>query len=209
MMLESFLFYTFAGLLTLSAVAVISVKNPVHAVLFLIMSFFNGTALFILLGAELIAMLLAIVYVGAVAVLFLFVVMMLDIDFGSLRDKSRRYLSIGGVVGLVLLAELYLIVSNWGALKPSPDVLSNDIALQNDALTNSHMLGVLIYTDYVLLFQLAGMILLVAMIGAIVLTLRTRGGIRKQNVKDQIARSVSDTVENVSVKTGAGTKQKN
>lgn len=207
MILESFLFYVFAGLLTLSALSVISVKNPVHAVLFLIMAFFNGTALFILLGAELIAMLLAIVYVGAVAVLFLFVVMMLDIDFASFRDKGKRYLSIGGVVGLVLLAEIYLIVSNWGALKPSPDVLSNDIALQNDALTNSHMLGTLIYTDYVLLFQLAGMILLVAMIGAIVLTLRTRGGIRKQNVKDQIGRSISDTVETVSVKTGAGLKE--
>lgn len=203
-MIESIAFYIFASLLVLSALMVISVRNPVHAVLFLVFSFFNGSALFVLMGAELIAMLLAIVYVGAVAVLFLFVVMMLDIDFAQLRDKVRSYLPIGGAVGLVLLAELYLIVKNWGGSEMAMINAASPAPTPGEGITNSQSIGLILYTDYMLLFQLAGLVLFVAMIGAIVLTLRTRPGVRRQNVTDQVSRTHEETISVVKVKKGAG-----
>lgn len=202
-MIESISFYIFATILVISAFRVITVRNPVHAVLFLVLAFFNATGLFVLLGAELIAMLLAIVYVGAVAVLFLFVVMMLDIDFASLRDKVRSYLPVGLAVGLVLLAELYLIAQNWGRSVLSSKMVENPVPIE-EGITNSHALGMIIYTDYVFLFQLAGVVLFVAMIGAIVLTHRTRPGVKRQKPADQIKRSVEETAHMVKVETGKG-----
>lgn len=193
-MIESITFYLFSTLLLISALRVITAKNPVHSVMFLVFCFFNGTGLLVLLGAELIAMLLAIVYVGAVAVLFLFVVMMLDVDFKSLREKARSYLPVSFVVGLVLLGEIYLIVKNWGVSALAKDNIATP-APTSEAITNSHALGMVIYTDYILLFQLAGVILFVAMIGAIVLTLRTRSGVRRQKISQQNAARADDIIE--------------
>jgi NADH-quinone oxidoreductase subunit J len=182
-----------AGFLTISA------RNPVHSVLFLITSFFSAAGLFVLLGAEFLAMLLVVVYVGAVAVLFLFVVMMLDVDFASFREGFTRYLPIGGVVAFVLLFEMALVASavvQGGAetAAPAPTL----------GVSNAETIGRVLYTDYVYLFQAAGLVLLVAMIGAIVLTLRHRGGVKKQNIEEQVNRLRSDAVAVVSVTTGAG-----
>ena len=202
-MIESIAFYTFSAILIISALRVISASNPVHAVLFLVLAFFNGTALFVMLGAELIAMLLAIVYVGAVAVLFLFVVMMLDINFSAMRDKVKAHLPVGLVVAGVLIAEIYLILASWGTSSLAAENLANPVPT-DESITNSHALGMIIYTDYALLFQLAGLILFLAMIGAIVLTHRTRPGVRRQVASDQIKRSVKGTAEVVKVETGKG-----
>jgi NADH-quinone oxidoreductase subunit J len=203
MIIEALAFYAFATILTLSALLVITVKNPVHSVLFLILGFFTAAALFVLLGAEFIAMILVIVYVGAVAVLFLFVVMMLDVSFGDLRKGAMQYVPMGLIIGAVLLSELVLVYSVWGF---APETLKNRAVPVSDyeGLTNTEALGRILYTDYLFPFQVAGLILFVAMIGAIVLTHRSRPGVRKQSVAVQQARKPSDVLEIKKVETGAG-----
>jgi len=196
-------FYVFAGILLGSAVMVISARNPVHSVLFLILAFFNAAALFLIAGAEFLAMILVIVYVGAVAVLFLFVVMMLDIDFAALRQGFQRYLPIGGLVGLVLLVELAMVLAAW-TFAPEAASLRQAPTPAPQVMSNTEALGRLIYTRYVYLFQAAGMVLLVAMIGAIVLTLRHREGVRRQSVPAQLARGVADTLSLRKVRPGQG-----
>jgi NADH-quinone oxidoreductase subunit J len=200
-MIAAFAFYVFALILLVSAVMVVSARNPVHSVLFLILAFFNGAALFLLAGAEFLAMILVIVYVGAVAVLFLFVVMMLDINFTELRSGFQRFAPVGLAIGVVLAVELLLVLGGW---KLAPEAMSLRFAPQATDLNNTAQLGKLLYTDYVLLFQIAGLVLLVAMIGAIVLTLRDRQSSRHQNIDRQIARVPADTMELVDVRSRAG-----
>jgi len=199
--LPSLAFYLFAAMTVACGVMVIASRNPVHSVLFLILAFFNSAGLFVLMGAEFLAMILVIVYVGAVAVLFMFVVMMLDINFVALREGFIQYLPIGLLVGVILLLEILLVVGAWVI---SPEVAANATAPAPADRENTAALGDLIYTNYVYLFQAAGMILLVAMIGAIVLTLRTRPGVRKQRIADQIARPRSASVELKDVRPGQG-----
>src|SRR3984957_6375284 len=194
-MITDILFYIFAAILLVSAAMVVSARNPVHSVLFLILAFFNAAALFLIAGAEFLAMILVIVYVGAVAVLFLFVVMMLDVDFEEFRTGYQRYLPVGATVGAVLFIELAIVLGG-GRMAPVPSGVSNTEAL-----------GRILYTDYFFLFQTAGLILLVAMIGAIVLTLRDRKTSRHQNIERQTARTVVETLTMMSVSIGAGTTQ--
>ena len=199
-MATAFFFYLFSAFAVASAVMVISSRNPVHSVLFLILCFFNAAGLFILMGAEFLAMILVVVYVGAVAVLFLFVVMMLDVDFVELRQGMLNYLPVGGVIGLIVLVELALVAGGWiidpglvrTASKTPPDV------------SNTQAIGRILYTDYIYYFQAAGLILLVAMIGAIVLTLHHKQGIKRQNIADQVARGPATGVEIRKVKSGQG-----
>ncbi|MCB9991406.1 MAG: NADH-quinone oxidoreductase subunit J [Rhodospirillales bacterium] len=200
-MISGLAFYLFAAVLVLSALMVITAKNPVHSVLFLILAFFNAAGLFILLGAEFIATILVIVYVGAVAVLFLFVVMMLDISFADLRKGAMQYVPIGLVIGFVLLGELFLA---YGAWQFAPEVEQHFAAPVVPDVTNTEALGGLLYTHYVLAFQMAGLILLVAMMGAIVLTHRTRPGVRKQKVADQFDRKIEESMEIKKVASGSG-----
>lgn len=201
MTLPLFFFYLFSAILVASAVMVISARNPVHAVLFLILAFFNASGLFMLAGAEFLALLLIVVYVGAVAVLFLFVVMMLDVDFASLRQGFLQYAPVGVVVGVILLLELLLLA---GSFVVSPEAASGS-ALPIDAATdNMRAIGLVLYTRYVFLFQGAAAVLLVAMIGAIVLTLRHKTNVKRQNPVDQVARRPSETLEVVKVKSGQG-----
>jgi NADH-quinone oxidoreductase subunit J len=200
-MIQALAFYMFAGVLIASGALVITARNPVHSVLFLILAFFNAAGLFVLLGAEFIAMILVIVYVGAVAVLFLFVVMMLDIDFRQLRSGMVRFIPIGATVGLILLAELVLIFGGWAF---APVATATIAAPASPAITNTHALGRLFYTEYIYLFQAAGLILLVAMIGAIVLTLRQRPDVRKQVIADQIGRRREEVLAIRKVSTGTG-----
>ncbi len=203
MIIPAIAFYIFAAVTVGAGVMVISARNPVHSVLFLILAFFNAAGLFVLMGAEFIAMILVIVYVGAVAVLFLFVVMMLDINFVELRQGFLQYLPIGALVGLVLLAELILVFGSWAV---APDV-ADRIAAPAPAIaevTNTHAIGSVLYTDYVYLFQTAGLVLLVAMIGAIVLTLRSREGVHRQKISVQVSRRREDSVEIKSVEPGNG-----
>jgi NADH-quinone oxidoreductase subunit J len=201
MMLEALAFYLFAAILIASAVMVIAARNPVHSVLFLILAFFNAAGLFVLLGAEFLAMILVVVYVGAVAVLFLFVVMMLDIDFAELKRGSLQYLPFGALIGIVLAAELAIADSGW-VFKPAEKTA---LASATPAgLSNTAALGRILYTDYVYYFQIAGMVLLVAMIGAIVLTLRSRPGVRRQVIAVQNARTAAMAVEMVDIKPGQG-----
>ena len=200
-LLQALAFYMFAFVAVASAVMVISARNPVHSVLFLILAFFNSAGLFVLMGAEFLAMILVVVYVGAVAVLFMFVVMMLDINFVELRQGFLQYLPIGGLIGLVLLAELLVIFGGWAF---APDATGSVAAPTPDTTTNTHALGELIYTHYVYLFQSAGMVLLVAMIGAIILTHRNRAGVRRQSISKQLARRAEKTVEVRKVPTGKG-----
>jgi NADH-quinone oxidoreductase subunit J len=199
-------FYVFAAILIASAAMVVSARNPVHSVLFLILAFFNASALFLLAGAEFLAMILVIVYVGAVAVLFLFVVMMLDINFSELREGFQRYAPVGAAVGAVLLIELATVLGGW---KFADGAMSLRFAPNVAGVSNTAQLGKLIYTDYIFLFQTAGLILLVAMIGAIVLTLRdkgtTPGASRRQNIATQVARNAADTMEMMNVPTGGRT----
>jgi NADH-quinone oxidoreductase subunit J len=202
-MIQALAFYMFAFVAVSSAVMVISARNPVHSVLFLILAFFNSAALFVLMGAEFLAMILVVVYVGAVAVLFMFVVMMLDINFVELRQGFLQYLPLGGLIGLVLLAELLVVVGSW-ALSPEAAKTGAAPIPPVGTVTNTHALGELFYTHYIYLFQAAGMILLVAMIGAIVLTHRRRVGVRRQRIGDQIARSAKESVELRDVPTGKG-----
>jgi NADH-quinone oxidoreductase subunit J len=200
-LLQAICFYAFAGVAVASGV--ISARNPVHSVLFLILAFFNAAGLFVLLGAEFLAMILVIVYVGAVAVLFLFVVMMLDINFVELRHGFMQYLPIGALIGLVLLVELVLVFGAWTL---SPDIGSAAAAPTPapTQLTNTAALGALLYTHYIYAFQAAGLILLVAMIGAIVLTLRSREGVRRQKIAQQVTRRRAASVEIVKVRPGQG-----
>ncbi len=194
-------FYVFATILLFSAAMVVSARNPVHSVLFLILTFFNAAALFVLAGAEFLAMILVIVYVGAVAVLFLFVVMMLDVNFTALRSGYQRYLPVGLAVGAVLLGELAIVLGGW---KVSPEAATLRLAPHAASLHNTAQLGHLLYTDYIFLFQASGLVLLVAMIGAIVLTLRVRNLSRHQNIARQIARTPADTLELLDVPSRAG-----
>lgn len=199
-MLEAIAFYLLAGVAVLSALAVVSARNPVHSVLFLILTFFNAAGLFVLLGAEFLAMLLVVVYVGAVAVLFLFVVMMLDVDFVELKQGFLKYMPLGGVIGAFLLAELILVTSavrGSGLYTESPAVLP-------DGVTNAERIGRVLYTDYLFLFQLAGLVLFVAMIGAIVLTLRHRTGVKRQDIHKQVGRTRKQGVESKDVLPGQG-----
>jgi NADH-quinone oxidoreductase subunit J len=203
MIIQALAFWLFAIVLVAAGAMVVTARNPVHSVLFLILAFFNAAGLFVLLGAEFLAMILVVVYVGAVAVLFLFVVMMLDINFVQLREGFLRYLPIGTLVGLVLFAELVLVFGTW--------IMAPDVATTITApvppiarATNTAALGALLYTRYVYVFQAAGVILLIAMIGAIVLTLRVRQDVRRQRVGVQQARLRRETVELVKVPPGQG-----
>ena len=203
-MITAILFYIFAAILLVSAAMVVTARNPVHSVLFLILSFFNAAALFLIAGAEFLAMIMVIVYVGAVAVLFLFVVMMLDVDFAELRGGFQRYWLVGAAVGAVLFVELAAVLGGW---KLSPGAVQLRMSPVPSGVSNTEALGRVLYTDYVFLFQTAGLILLVAMIGAIVLTLRDRKTSRHQNIQRQTQRTVAETLEMMSVSVGAGTTQ--
>ena len=200
MILTAVFFYLFAGVCVASAVMVIASRNPVHSVLFLILAFVNAAGLFVLMGAEFLAMILIVVYVGAVAVLFLFVVMMLDVDFTELRQGFLNYLPVGALIGTVLLVELLLLVGGWVIAPPSAHA-GAPIAAN---VTNTQALGLVLYTRYVYFFEAAGVILLVAMIGAIVLTHRSREGVRKQRISVQVARRREDSVEVVKVRSREG-----
>ena len=204
MIVQALAFYLFAAVAVAAGVMVISARNPVHSVLFLILSFFNAAGLFVLMGAEFLAMILVVVYVGAVAVLFLFVVMMLDVNFAELRQGFLQYLPIGLLIGLILLIELLFVGGTW-ALAPEEEAIAMAQAqTMNHELHNTKALGLLLYTDYAYLFQLAGLVLLIAMIGAIVLTLRHREGVRRQVISKQIARPVASTIEVKDVTPGSG-----
>ncbi len=200
-MIHAIAFYLFAALVVASGALTIFARNPVHSVLWLILAFFNAAGLMILLGAEFIAMLLVIVYVGAVAVLFLFVVMMLDIDFAELRAGFVRYLPFGVLIGFILAVEIILAIGAWSA---GPVQLDQRIAPQPDAMPNIQAIGALLYTRYIYLFEAAGLILLVAMIGAIVLTHRKRGDVRIQNISAQNRRRPDEAVRNVDHPVGKG-----
>ena len=204
MILSGLAFYLFAGMMLASSVMVISSKNPVHSVMFLILAFFNAAGLFVLMGAEFLAMILVVVYVGAVAVLFLFVVMMLDINIAELRQGFLQHLPLGGVMGLILVIELGFLFAGW---KNANEQNSRGLQLPTpapDAITNTDALGRVLYTDYVYLFQASGMILLVAMIGAIVLTLRQRTGVRRQKISSQISLRRDEAVAIRQVQSGKG-----
>jgi NADH-quinone oxidoreductase subunit J len=199
MIINAIFFYLFAGITVASAVMVITARNPVHSVLFLILAFVSAAGLFVLLGAEFLAMVLIIVYVGAVAVLFLFVVMMLDVDFAELRSGLLNYLPIGVLIGGILLAELLLIVGGWAiapAARQSAAVAAN--------VSNTQALGLVLYTKYIYFFEAAGVILLVSMIGAIVMTLQHKPNVRRQNIDQQVARGRASAIELVNVKPGQG-----
>ena len=199
-MIAALAFYVFAAVLLASAVMVVTSRNPVHSVLFLILAFFNASGLFLLAGAEFLAMILVIVYVGAVAVLFLFVVMMLDVNFIQLREGFQKYAPVGAVVGLVLFAELIFALGSWQSSAMSASLLASRTP---GGISNTAALGRLIYTEYIFLFQASGLVLLVAMIGAIVLTLRDRQTSRHQSIAAQVARNPGNTLELVSVAVGA------
>ena len=198
-MIESLFFYIFAGVTCLAGLMVISSRNPVHSVLFLILAFFNSAGLFVLLGAEFLAMLLVVVYVGAVAVLFLFVVMMLDINFAELRDGFQRYMPLGLGVGGILLAEILFVFFNREEMPENLNLVSE--------VSNTRALGRVLYTDYIYLFQVAGLILLVAMIGAITLTLRRRENVRKQLISAQNDRTREETIQVVKVSNRIGVRK--
>ena len=203
MIIQGLAFYLFAFIAVASGVMVISAKNPVHSVLFLILAFFSAAGLFVLMGAEFLAMILVIVYVGAVAVLFLFVVMILDINFVELRQGFLQYLPIGGLVGLILLIELLLVIGAWVWAPEMKELAAAPIPAVEQT-SNTAALGNLLYTRYVYLFQGAGLILLVAMIGAIVLTLRQREGVRRQRIAAQVGRRRAESVEIKKVQPGQG-----
>jgi NADH-quinone oxidoreductase subunit J len=199
-MLAAIAWWVLAVTAVLSAFAVIAARNPVHSVLFLILTFFTSAGLFVLLGAEFLAMLLVVVYVGAVAVLFLFVVMMLDVDFVELKQGFLEYMPVGALVALALLGELGLVASAAMSANGAPIALGAGTS----EITNAEAIGQVLYTDYVLVFQLAGLVLLVAMIGAIVLTLRHRPGVKKQDIAAQVGRRRSEAVELKDIKPGQG-----
>lgn len=202
-MIETLVFYLFAFILTASAVAVITARNPVHSVLFLILGFFTSAGLFVMLGAEFMAMILAIVYVGAVAVLFLFVVMMLDIGFEDLRKGAMHYVPLGLLIGGVVMFEFFVLFTQWD-FSDQASIMIETATITANELTNTEAIGQVLYTDYVLPFQLAGLILFVAMVGAIVLTLRKRPGVQRQKIKEQVTRKREDAVAIKKVTTGTG-----
>ncbi len=201
--LEAVFFYLFAFVAVAAGFMVISARNPVHSVLYLILTFFNAAALFLLTGAEFLAMILLVVYVGAVAVLFLFVVMMLDVDFAELKQGALQYAPIGALVGLILAAELIVVTGGYvfapqlasTVSQPTPDIATRH---------NTAALGDILYTDYLFHFQISGLVLLVAMVGAIVLTLRHKVGVRRQSISAQVARTPSTAIEIKKVETGKG-----
>ena len=186
MILPALFFYLFAGVCVASAVMVIVSRNPVHSVLFLILAFVNASGLFILMGAEFLGMILVVVYVGAVAVLFLFVIMMLDVDFTELREGFLEYLPFGLVIGAIFLAELLLVGGGWVI---NPDIARSATSTIPANVSNTEALGLVLYTTYIHYFQIAGMVLLVAMIGAIVLTLRHKVSVKRQDINVQNART--------------------
>lgn len=201
-MISIITFYAFAAILVVSSLMVITAKNPVHSVLFLILAFFNAAGLFVLLGAEFIAMILVIVYVGAVAVLFMFVVMMLDINFADLRKGAMQFIPLGLLIGGIMLVEFFMMFSSWNFANEA--IQNLDVPAVAGQGSNSKALGLILYTDYVFPFQVSGLILLVSMIGAIVLTHRRRSDVLRQKVGNQVERTVEDSVEIQKVKVGAG-----
>lgn len=203
MILASLFFYLFAGVCVASAFMVIAARNPVHSVLYLILAFVNAAGLFVLMGAEFLAMILVVVYVGAVAVLFLFVVMMLDVDFAELRQGFINYLPFGAVIGVVFLAELLLLVGAWVIGPGVPRAITAPIP-PLDQVSNTAAIGAVLYTRYIYYFQVAGLILLIAMIGAIVLTLRRKENVKRQIVADQLARTPMTAIEIRQVRPGQG-----
>ena len=202
MVLQAITFYLLAATTLAAGVAVISARNPVHSVLFLITAFFSAAGLFVLLGAEFLAMILVVVYVGAVAVLFLFVVMMLDVDFAALREGFARYLPIGGLVAMVLTGEM-LFVAKSVATKGAT-AHAEGPAVAAGGVTNAQAIGAVLYTDYAYFFQIAGLVLLVAMIGAIVLTLKHKPHVKRQDIAAQVARTPAAGLRVVQVKSGEG-----
>jgi NADH-quinone oxidoreductase subunit J len=206
MALQDIAFYLLAAVTVGAGFAVVSARNPVHSVLFLILAFFSAAGLFVLMGAEFLAMLLVVVYVGAVAVLFLFVVMMLDVDFAQLRQGFARYMPLGGLVAGGLAIEMVLVASTV-ASKGAARLNAEPMASGGGSVTNAEAIGRVLYTDYVYFFQAAGLVLLVAMIGAIVLTLRHKPGVRRQVVADQVLRSPKTGMRVVSLKPGQGIEQ--
>lgn len=204
MIVQALAFYLFAGIAVAAGIMVIASRNPVHSVLFLILAFFNSAGLFVLMGAEFLAMILVVVYVGAVAVLFLFVVMMLDINFTALRHGVLQYLPIGALIGIILLAELALVGGSWAFTPETAAAMATVATPPAGEVSNTHALGRLIYTRYVYFFQGSGLVLLVAMMGAIVLTLRQREGVRRQRISDQVSRRREDSIEIVKVPSGSG-----
>ena len=200
-MIAALFFYLFAGICVASAFMVIASKNPVHSVLYLILAFVNAAGLFVMMGAEFLAMILIVVYVGAVAVLFLFVVMMLDVDFSQLKQGALQYLPVGMLIGGIFLAELVLVVGAWAIGPGVPTAITAPIPAN---VTNTQALGLVLYTKYVYFFEAAGMILLVAMVGAIVLTLRHKERVKRQSIPVQNARTPATAIEVVKVKTGQG-----
>jgi NADH-quinone oxidoreductase subunit J len=200
-MLQTIAFALFSTVMLLAAFMVIAARNPVHSVLFLILAFFNAAGLFVLAGAEFLAMILVVVYVGAVAVLFLFVVMMLDVDFTELKRGALEYLPVGALLGLVLLAELVTVGTVWKLTPGSSAALANATP---SGMSNTAALGHILYTDYVYYFQVAGLVLLVAMIGAIVLTHRQRPGVRRQSIGKQNARTADEAMALVDAQPGEG-----
>jgi len=206
MALQAIAFYLMAAVTLASGIAVVSAKNPVHSVLFLIAAFFSAAGLFVLLGAEFLAMLLVVVYVGAVAVLFLFVVMMLDVDFAQLRQGFARYMPIGGLIAGGLAIEMVAVsytVATRGAARLNETPMAQGASAAAD-VTNAQAIGQVLYTNYVYFFQAAGLVLLVAMIGAIVLTLRHKPGVRRQVIMDQVLRTPATGMRMVSPKPGEG-----
>ena len=200
-MIAAVFFYLFAGILVASAFMVIASKNPVHSVLYLILAFVNASALFIMLGAEFLAMILVVVYVGAVAVLFLFVIMMLDVDFTQLREGFIEYLPFGLLIGVIFLAELLLVVGGWVM---NPNVTKSITSAIPTNVSNTEALGLVLYTKYIHYFQLSAMVLLVAMIGAIVLTLRHKARVRRQDINVQNARTPELAMDVRKVAAGQG-----
>ncbi len=203
MIVQALAFYLFAAITVASGVMVISARNPVHAVLFLILAFFNSAGLFVLMGAEFLAMILLVVYVGAVAVLFLFVVMMLNINFVQMREGFLQYLPIGALIGVILLAELVLVLGTWAVAPDAAELAAAPIPALSE-VTNTHAIGGLLYTRYFYLFQAAGMVLLIAMVGAIVLSHRMRADVRRQSIRSQISRRREEAVEVRKVPSGSG-----
>ena len=201
MIIAALFFYLFAVVCVASAVMVIVAKNPVHSVLYLILAFVNASGLFVLMGAEFLAMILIVVYVGAVAVLFLFVVMMLDVDFAELRQGILQYLPIGLVVGFIFVAELVMVGAAWVIAPSMPQSISAPIP---STITNTEALGRVLYTEYVYYFQAAGLVLLIAMVGAIVLTLRHKPKVKRQNISNQVARTRETAIDVVKVQSGQG-----
>jgi len=201
MIVAALFFYLFAGICVASAFMVIAAKNPVHSVLYLILAFVNAAGLFVMLGAEFLAMILIVVYVGAVAVLFLFVVMMLDVDFAELKQGALQYLPIGMLIGGIFLAELLLVVGTWVIGPGVPQAITAPIPAK---VPNIEAIGLVLYTRYVYFFEAAGVILLVAMVGAIVLTLQHRVRVRRQNIAEQVARTPAMAIEVLKVRSGQG-----